>query len=139
MEKEFIGNSDMTYDDFMTILENWINEGKLKKYMEDKYEKWLLFHHGSYAELFISEEEEFKDYEVLFYIVDEVLIKSGLDIDGEGTIFVTDRVMESTLKMGYINDATSFSGLCLEFDNDGEPLYMDGDIKTKKEFIRSVK
>lgn len=89
------------------IVEKWINGGKLKEYMENRFDKWIYFNNGSYSELFIND-EELDDYcdpehlgcEELFYIVDSVIEDMGYeDIDGSSVSWLADSVSEDTLTL----------------------------------------
>lgn len=142
MEKEIIGNSDITHEEFGEMMVEWINKGKLSSYLEENFDKWLLFYHGSSAEVFIPEDEidtydeGNKGYEDLFWIADKVLKENGLELEGEEVSWVTDRISEGTLTMHSFSDMLPYNELGLEFDNDGKLLYVDGDIETIKEILK---
>lgn len=147
MGRDTIGNSNITYEDFCEVMVEWINEGKLKEYLDNKFNKWLVFYHGSSAEVFIPDDEidtydeENKGYEDLFWIADKVLNENGMELEGEEVSWVTDRISEGTLTVNSLSEMIPYSELKLEFDNDddGKLLYVDGDSETIKEIIGSVK
>lgn len=136
---------NFTNEEFDEVMVEWINEGKLKEYLDNKFNKWLVFYHGSSAEVFISDDEidtydeENKGYEDLFWIVDEAMNENGMELEGEEVSWVTDRISEGTLTVNSLSEMIPYSELKPEFGNDGKLLYIDGDSETIKEIIRSVK
>ena len=141
MKKEIIGNSDITHEEFGEMMVEWINNGKLSSYLEENFDKWLLFYKGSSAEVFISEDgidtyDDNKGYEDLFWIVDKVLKENGLELEGEDVSWATDRISEGVLTVNSLSDMFPYNELNLEFNNEDKLLYVDGDSETIKEILK---
>lgn len=124
------------------IVEKWINGGKLKEYMENRFDKWIYFNNGSYSELFINDEElddycdlEQLGYEELFYIVNSVIEDMGYgDKGGEEVSWATDSVQEDTLMLYPLSQMFKLEEL--EFESvDGKVLQYECDKGTLQEII----
>lgn len=128
------------------IVEKWINGGKLKEYMEDHFEKWIISNNGSYSEIFINDEElddycdpEQLGYGELFYIVNSVIDGMGYEgRDGEEVSWATDSVQEGTLMLYPLSQMFKLEELEFEIV-DGKVLNYECDEGTLQEIINIKK
>jgi len=74
-------------------IEEWINEGQLREYLDDTFEKWAFWSGGSSNELFVDDEElgdEEDAFDTRAAAYDYLLTKNGHNLTGEEVSWVMD-------------------------------------------------
>lgn len=74
-------------------IEEWINEGQLREYLDNTFEKWALWSGGSSNELFVEDDElgdEDDAFDARAAAYDYLLTKNGYNLSGEEVSWVMD-------------------------------------------------
>lgn len=130
-----------------SLVEEWVNSGKLEKYLKERYETWVISYNGSWVEVFIGDDEiddlddDSKGFEDTYYMVEQFMtdnnIKSNNENDETFETFYT--VLDGgVLNVCALSEMVDYKELDLETDENGKILYLNADDETIKNIYQSL-